>query len=137
MINLARFKETNRSGAIRINNCYQSDYIGFGLLGNFILTTIAYILLLVMIAIYRVDVLLENLNDLNIQPLIAAAVIGYLMVLGVYTVIAYAIAKIKYARAEEGIQRYEKNLEEVSRMYEKEEEEEELSKSIIWRNNKP
>ena len=117
MIALARFKEKNEDKALRINNSYQHDYVSNAMIRNFLLITIAYALLLVVIGMLNLDELLSNLNNLNFTPLLLALVIGYLLLLGVYSVITYVLAKVRYMRAENGVRQYYRGLEQLKRIY--------------------
>ena len=120
MIALARFETKNEDKAIRINNSYEQDYIARALIRNFLLTSIAYVLLIMVIGMVNLDVWLSNLNNLNIQPLLLTLILGYLIMLGVYTVIAFTIARIRYVRARNGIQQYRYELEQLRRIYKEE-----------------
>ncbi len=117
MIALARFEKKNEDKALRINNSYQQDYIASAMIRNFLLITIAYALLLVVIGMMNLDVWLSNLNNLNFQPLLLVLVIGYLLLLGIYSVIAYVLAKLRYMRAQNGIRQYKHGLEQLKRIY--------------------
>ncbi len=117
MIALARFEKRNEDKAFRINNSYQQDYVAHAMIRNFILTSIAYVLLLVVIVMMNLDVWLSNLNNLNFQPLLLVLVIGYLLLLGIYSVIAYVLAKLRYMRAQNGIRQYKHGLEQLKRIY--------------------
>lgn len=120
MIALARFRQRNRDRAMRINRFYQGDYISFTLIRNFVLTTIAYVLLLALIALYHLDFVLANLNDLKFRPLLAILIVSYLLMLGVYSVIAYTVARIRFVRAEARMMEYERQLGRLRRMYREE-----------------
>ena len=117
MIALARFEQKNEDKAFRINNSYQQDYTASALIRNFLLITIAYALLLAVIGMFRLEDLLSNLNNLNFTPLIMALVIGYLLLLGVYSVITYVLARVRYLRAQNGIRQYRQGLEELRKIY--------------------
>ena len=117
MIALARFEQKNEDKAFRINNSYQQDYTASALIRNFLLITIAYALLLAVIGMFRLEELLSNLNNLNFTPLIMALVIGYLLLLGVYSVITYVLARVRYLRAQNGIRQYRQGLEELRKIY--------------------
>lgn len=120
MIGMARFREHNADTSFRINTYYQRDYIAFALIRNFILSTIGYVFLLLIIAMYDLEDLLSNLNSLEIRPLLAAVIIGYLVFLGVFSVIAYIMARIRYVRTQHNVERYEEALERLYAMYREE-----------------
>ncbi len=134
MISLARFRQRNRDRALRVNRFYQGDFISFTLIRNFLLTTIAYVLLLALIALYHLDFVLANLNDLKFRPLLAIIIVSYLLMLGVYSVIAYTVARIRFVRAEARIAEYERQLGRLRRMYREEDVLEKVRRE--WGRNK-
>ena len=117
MIALARFEKKNEDKALRINTSYEQDYIANAMIRNFIITTIAFVLVMVVIVMFRLDVLLSNLNNLNLRPLIAAVVLGYLIMLAFFSVISYTLAKLRYARAASGVEQYRYELEKLRKVY--------------------
>ena len=127
MIALARFEQKNEDKALRINKHYEQDFVSFALIRNFYLTTIAFALLLVVFVMYNMDFWLSNLNNLNFQPLIIALILGYLIMLGVYSVIAFTIARLRYTRAANGVRQYTRELDKLGRIYR---EEDKLLKSV-------
>ncbi|MDO4622222.1 MAG: hypothetical protein Q4B22_04640 [Eubacteriales bacterium] len=123
MIGISRFEQKNRDKEFRVNNYYQRDYLVLAMIGNFILTTLGYAMVLAMIALYNMETVLANLNSLNIRPLVAALIVSYLIFLGVYTVIALIRAKLRYVRMESDMEQYEHALDRISRIYKEEERE--------------
>ena len=127
MIALARFEKKNEDKALRINKSYEQDYVSYALIRNFFLTTIAFVLVLIVFVMYNMDFWLSNLNNLNIRPLLIALILGYLIMLGIYTVIAYTLARLRYTRAANGVHQYARELERLGRIYR---EEDNLIKSV-------
>ena len=117
MIRLAKYEQRNRGRALRINKCFRSDFIGFASLRNFLLTTVAYVLLLAVILLVRLDFFLSNFNNINFVPLIAIIGVGYLVFLGIYWVIARTIASLRYTRMESSIRQYDRQLERLEDIY--------------------
>jgi hypothetical protein len=117
MISLARFEKKNEDRALRVNHYYQRDFIAFALIKNFLLTTIAYVLVLGVLALYNMEAVLAGLNSLNLKPLVATVILGYLIFLAIYSVIAFTIAKLKYVRMENSIEQYEAALDRLRAMY--------------------
>nr|WP_051527094.1 hypothetical protein [[Eubacterium] cellulosolvens] len=117
MINLARFEQKNEDRALRVNHYYQRDYIAFALIKNFLLTTIAYVLVLGVLALYNMEAVLEGLNSLDLRTLMATVILGYLIFLGIYSVIAFIAAKLKYVRMENSMEQYTAALDRLRAMY--------------------
>lgn len=127
MIALARFEKKNEDKALRINKNYEQDYTSYALIRNFFLTTIAFVLLLVVFVMYNMDFWLSNLNNLNFQPLLIALILGYLIMLGIYSVIAFTLARLRYTRAANSVREYTRELDRLGRIYR---EEDKLIKSF-------
>ena len=123
MIRLAEFKQDNEDRAMRVVRFYKSDYIALSLIRNLFLVTLAYLILLALFAMYHMDYLLTNLNQMKVGPIAAVAVILYLMLLGIYSVIAYMAARIRYIRAYAAVRDYDQQLRLLGRIYDAEIEE--------------
>ncbi len=136
MIGLARFEKKHADGSFRISRYYQRDYTAFALIRNLLLSTIAYILLLGVLMLANMDTFLSRLNAADIRPVIAVLIVSYVIFVGIYSVIAYILARIRYVRMQSDMEEYERALARLGRMYrrgyhedsgerEKQEEEEE------------
>ena len=117
MIAMARFEKKNEDKALRINNSYEQDYVARAMIRNFLLTSLAYLLVVALVAMYNMDVLLSNLSNLNLRPLIVILVISYLIMIGVFSVIAYVTARLRYGRMSTGIRQYRYELEQMRKSY--------------------
>ena len=123
MIQLADYRQENQNKSMRITRYFKSDYIAVALVKNLIVTTIAFLILTGVFALYHMDFFLANLNDLKFGPLGAVLLIIYLMMLGVYSVITYMIARVRHLRANEELQDYDRQLKRLGRMYQEEQRE--------------
>ena len=84
------------------------------------ITSIAYLILLGFFAVYHLDFLLTNMNNLKMGRLAAVLLIIYLVMLAVYSVITYVIARIRYARAREKAEDYDQKLDLLANIYREE-----------------
>ena len=117
MIALARFEKKNEDKALRINNSYEQDYVARAMIRNFLLTSLAFVLGVGVVAIFNLDVLLSNLSNLNLRPLIVILGGSYLILIGVFSVIAYVTARMRYGRMSTGIRQYRYELEQLRKSY--------------------
>ena len=60
---------------------------------------------------------MDHLNDLNLRPLLAAVILGYLFVLGIYSVIVYTVSSLRYARAQQSVKAYYGKLDTLAGLY--------------------
>ncbi|MCH1982146.1 hypothetical protein MCG98_06150 [Ruminococcus sp. OA3] len=117
MTNLARYEDGAGKEDLRISKYYRSDYIGIGLLKNFILTTIGYFLVWGAIIAYNMEYLLDNLHKVNMSVVILEFVIGYLLFLVLYSVVTYIRKRRRYEEARENVKNYYDGLNELARLY--------------------
>ena len=122
MIALARYQKKNEDKGLRLNKSYEQDYVSGALIRNFVLTTIAYALVLIVAVLYNLDIWLSNLSNLNLRPLLATLIVSYLITLGIFSVIAYVVARLRYTRMGMGIRQYRYELEQLRKSYRAEDE---------------
>lgn len=117
MTKLARFEEGIGQEALRISGMYRSDYIGMTLIRNFFSVTLGYVLILGLLAVYHLEFLMEKLHHLNLGVLIAEILLGYVIVLVVYTAITYIVCSVRYERAKRNVQGYDHELARLEKLY--------------------
>ena len=120
MISLADFKQSHINTTMRVTKYYRNDYVAVQLVKNFFVTSIAYLILLGFFAVYHLEFLLTNMNNLKMGRLAAVLLIIYLVMLAVYSVITYVIARIRYARAREKAEDYDQKLDLLANIYREE-----------------
>ena len=91
------------------------------LIKNFFLVTIGYLLLVAVIFAYFAEYLLNSIHKMNLVTLGAELIIGYLVVLAVYTVLTYVQYSVRYHRAKKSVKQYYIQLTKLERMYGKNE----------------
>ncbi len=120
MVKMAEFRQEEGNRALRIAKYDKRDYIALALVKNFILTTIAYVILVGLVAMFRMDALLGNLSRLRIGNLIGILAVGYFLLLIVFSVVTYIMSGIRYNRARRKVAAYVKQLDVLERIYEEE-----------------
>lgn len=120
MTSLADFRQSHKNTTMRVTRYYRNDYVATQLVKNFFVTSIAYLILLGLFAVYHLDFLLTNMNDLKTGRLVAVLVIIYAVMLAVYSVITYVAARIRYMRAEEEAGEYNQKLTLLANIYREE-----------------
>ena len=112
MTKLAMYEKGKGRKYLPVSRYYRSDYIGLALIKNFFLVTIA---------VYFGEYLLENIHKMNLVALGAYIIIGYLVVLIVYSVLTYIQYSVKYYRAKKSVREYYSQLTSLSKIYAREE----------------
>lgn len=121
MYKLAAYESGEGKKELAVSNYYRSDYIGLALIKNFFLTTIGYGLLLLVYFGYRSDYLMKNIHKMN-MILFGVEIVGlYIIMLVIYSILTYVYCSVKYSKAQKGIQEYYKGLNQMKKMYDREE----------------
>jgi len=117
MTELAHYETEKGKKDLKISRYYRSDYIGIGLLKNLLLVTLGYILLWGLIIAYNLDFLLDNLHKLNFSFIIVEMVVGYIVVVVIYSTITYTMRFSRYLKAKKSVQEYYDKLNELMQLY--------------------
>lgn len=120
MTELARYEEGQGKEEMRIAKYFRSDYLGIALFKNFFLTSIGYMVVLLLIAAYFSEYLLNNVHKMNLILLAVVLIGGYIITITVYSVITYIIYSLKYSRAKRGVEAYDRKLEKLEALYKRE-----------------
>lgn len=117
MTELARLERKIGKDELRIVRRQRSDYIGLGLLKNFVYTTVGYFLVWGVIIAYNMEYLLDNLHKVKILAVVVEFIVGYLIFIILYSVITWIGRRRRYEEAQRDAAQYHAGLEELSRRY--------------------
>ena len=121
MVKLASYEGKDGAEEIKIYSYFRKDYVGYNVLISLLWITLGYLALIGMICLALVERILENLSFTNAVALIAAVVVGYILVMLLYGVgVARSYIK-KHQHAKNHVKKYLRDLEILERMYEREE----------------
>ena len=104
-----------------VSRYYRSEYIGLALIKNFFLVTIGYCLILAGIAAYFGEYLVDNIHKMDLVAVGRNAVIGYVVVLVVFSVATYIQYSVKYHKAKKSVKEYYQELTQLNKIYSREE----------------
>lgn len=121
MTELAKYEDGEGKNELKIARYYRSDYLGIALFRNFILASIGYVVVVLLIASYFSEYLLDNVHKMNLILLAVILVGGYLITVTLYSVVTYVIYSLRYSRAQRDVKAYDQKLGELEKLYEKEE----------------
>lgn len=120
MVKLAFYETTGGDEEVKISFYHKKDYIGFHTFMAGLWVTIAYIVLLVFITMTFMGNAFEVLSGKQLI-VVAIALFGiYLIVLFAYTTSVKKIYKKKHARAYHRVKKFKEELDELEKLYEKE-----------------
>jgi hypothetical protein len=117
MTKLARYENEQGQADLKVSRYYRSDYIGIGLLKNLIIISIGYIFLWGLIVAYNLDFLLDNLHKLNFGYVIFEVIIGYAVIVVIYSVITYIMRYACYEKAQQSVKGYQAKLGDLMELY--------------------
>lgn len=121
MNKLAMYEQGEGKKYLPVSRYYRSDYIGLAMIKNFFLVTIGYILVLAGIAAYFGEYLVDNIHKMNLVALGIEAVVGYVVVLVLFSVLTYIQYSVKYYRAKKSVKTYYEDLTRLNKIYSREE----------------
>ena len=122
MTEMARYEEGKGKEEMRIAKYFRSDYLGIALFKNFILASIGYAVVVLLVATYFSEYLLNNVHKMNLILLGVILVGSYIITITIYSVITYVKHSLKYSRAKRGVEAYDRKLEKLETLYRKEDE---------------
>ena len=122
MTEMARYEEGKGKEEMRISKYFRSDYLGIALFKNFILASIGYAVVVLLVATYFSEYLLNNVHKMNL--ILLGVILGgsYIITITIYSVITYVKYSLKYSRAKRGVEAYDRKLEKLETLYRKEDE---------------
>ncbi len=121
MMDLSRYENKHGKEELKIARYYRSDYLAFALFRNFFLTTLGYAVIIGLIALYYMEYLLDNIQNMNIIYLAGVVIVGYILLLAVYSIATYVRYSIKYKKGRRGVHLYDRKLAELMELYGKDE----------------
>lgn len=120
MTELAFYEQNEGKEDFKINEYYRKDYAGFHTLCSVLWVTFGYICLIGLIAIAGMDFILANISQSMIIMMAAVIIIGYLVVVIIYTLVANHVFDRKHREARQRMKIFNHNLTRLLKMYDKE-----------------
>lgn len=121
MTRIAMYEQGEGKKYLPVSRYYRSDYIGLAMIKNFFLVTIGYVLVLAAVAGYFGNYLMENIHKMNLFSMGIYVIVGYVVVLVVYSILTYIQYSVKYYQAKKSVKEYYSQLTELSKIYAREE----------------
>ena len=92
---------------------YKSDYVGLYMWLTAIAVTVAYFLILFLIACYNFEYIINHLTSINYTVLVVMVIMTYVLMMSVFLVIGYFVYSRRYTMAENGIRVYQNRLKKI------------------------
>lgn len=120
MTKLAIYEQTEGKKTLPVKKYYRTDYISIKMIETAITTTIGYLLLVIMGILLNIDYLSKNIVSMDLIALGKKIIIGYVLVLLLFLLIAYIVYSIKYKKIKKSIGEYGEDLKALYLMYKRE-----------------
>ena len=120
MTKMAFYESKGGSDDLKVSSYYKKDYIGFNTFWSGLWMTISYIALVTIIVVTFMGNLMENWTSKQLMSIIFSFLGIYLVLLIAYVRYAKNIYKKRHARAYHRVKRFKEELEQLEKMYEKE-----------------
>lgn len=121
MTKLAIYEQGEGKEAIKSNKYTKKDYVSLKMINTAITVTIAFIMVVALWVIYKIDHYVEELVDLDYMNIGIKLLVIYIIVFIVYMFISYVVYSIKYIKMQEMNKKYSDDLKDLYLMYKKEE----------------
>lgn len=95
---------------------YKTDYVGLHMWTTAIAVTVAYLLIILLLATYNFEYLINHLTSLHYTALAVILIMSYTAMLAVFLIIAYIVFSYRYAQAESGVRLYRNRLHKIFQM---------------------
>ena len=95
---------------------YKQDYVGLNMWVTAIAVTIAYILILFLLACYNFEYIIDNLTTLNYTLLAVILIMVYILMMVIILGAGYFVYSYRYAMAENGIRVYQSRLSKIYKL---------------------
>lgn len=121
MVKMAMFDQNEGKACKPMIQYARTDYVSMQLMRSFVAGSVAFVLLCVIWGLYDTAALMQMLNGAHIKTLIIDIVIRYAIFMIVYLLSTYVVYQIRYTRRRKMVKTYYKNLQDINRIYEREE----------------
>ena len=120
MTKLALYEETYGKEDFKISSYYRKDYASLQVIYAFLSVSVGYVCLVALLLLAGVENIMSNMSNGLILFLFLIILAGYVGVVIVYCGIASHIYNEKHKKARKRVKKYNHNLIQLLKMYEKE-----------------
>jgi hypothetical protein len=117
MTKMAIYEKNEGRKMLRNAKYYKGDYVALSALRSTITTTIAFIIVLVMIVICNTETIIKQINSMDYATLGKQVAMYYILALIVYALISGLYSAYQYDKSRSGIKRYFMRLNKLERFY--------------------
>ncbi|NBI89356.1 hypothetical protein D3Z45_01825 [Lachnospiraceae bacterium] len=119
MTKMASYEKNEGKKNDSIMNYFRGDYVWLQVMKSFICGTIAFGVVFGMYIFYDFEFFMLDIYKMDLMEFGKSVLMKYLLVIGIYSIISYAIYCYRYAKAKQGVKLYMNNLRRLASMYDK------------------
>lgn len=120
MTKMAAYEAKEGKTTFKIGKYFQGDYISYQMVKSAISITIAYVLMVSLWVLAKIEYLLNSFQTENLIELGRNLVILYIFLLTAYLIIAFNVYYFRYRNAVHSLKRYNGRLKQLDILYENE-----------------
>lgn len=120
MTNLAIQEEKNGRSTEQTGRFYRRDYVSYHMIWTAITSTMAFLLILTMGILYKLEFFLNGIHKLNLSGIGKIILLIYFIYIIAFEVFAYYFYNKKYKESKKRLKKYCGTLHELERIYNQE-----------------
>lgn len=113
MTKLAIFEKHEKNKSLVVSKYYRTDYVRYNVLKTWVAVTILYWCVIAGYVFMEFDSILGKLNDLDYFAIVYKMLGGYVIICGIYFLIATILYNYRYRKAKQGLTEYNIHLKEL------------------------
>jgi hypothetical protein len=117
MTKMAIYEKNEGRNMVRNAKFYKGDYVALAALKSTITTTIAFVIIVVMVAMCNTENLIRQINSMDYATLGKKIAMYYILALVVYALISGLYSAYQYDKSRSGIKKYFMRLNKLERFY--------------------
>ena len=120
MTKLALYEQNEGKEDIKLGKYYKTDYVRLQVLKTAVCVTIGYLLILLMVGMYKAEYIISKLVTFNFVRIGQYLLGFYIMIMAVFitgSIIGYSL---KYDNSRKSLSKYYKSLKKLSNFYQEE-----------------
>ena len=116
MTKLASYEQGEGKKYVNITRYFRTDYITAQMLKSIIAGIVAFVTIVGVYLFYSFEVIMENIYNMDVVAFGKTIGRYFVICMGVYLVISYALAVYRYTHARKSLKLYYANLKKLEKM---------------------
>lgn len=122
MTRMASYEENEGKKTIPIAQYFRGDYVSYNVVKTVISATVSFVVITIAYIYYHMETMLSDIYKFDMAAMGKSLLMIYLVVVGIYFLIALVVYSIRYDKAKRSLNNYYQALRKLSVEYEDEEQ---------------